>query len=272
MRIRKDKEDQEKPTVKIDWEGLSRRIVALDIPARHYTDLQAASEALFFTEQLPNEDDYALHQYKFEERKSEKILDEVSEFHVSANGQKLLYQQSGNRWGIVDATNPKPSEGMLALKGMMMKVDPQAEAEQMFKEAWRFQRDYFYVENVHGADLDKIYETYSPWIKDVRHRSDLTYALDILGGETSVGHSFVGGGDYPDIDRVPVGLLGADYERTNGRYRITKIYNGESWNPELKAPLSGPGILVQEGNYLLSVEWSGDKRYNQYLRAFCPNR
>ncbi|NJO88340.1 MAG: protease, partial [Chloroflexia bacterium] len=132
-------------------------------------------------------------------------------------------------------------------------MDPPQEWKQIFREAWRYQRDYFYVKNVHGLDLDAIYKTYSQWIEDVKHRSDLNYVLDILGGETSVGHSFNGGGDYPDVDRVPVGLLGADIAIENNKFRIKKIYSGESWNPELKAPLSAPGINIKEGDYIISV-------------------
>ena len=101
--------------------------------------------------------------------------------------------------------------------------------------------------------MDWAYKTYSPWIDHVRHRNDLTYVLDILGGETSIGHSFVGGGDIPDVEKVPIGLLGADYEIDNGYYRIKKIYTGENWNPDLISPLSGPGINVKEGDYIVAV-------------------
>jgi tricorn protease len=137
---------------------------------------------------------------------------------------------------------------------MQMKLDPTAEWQQIFREAWRFQRDYFYVENVHGLDLEWAFQTYAPWVNHVRHRSDLTYVLDILGGETAIGHSFVRGGDMPDVEKVPIGLLGADYSIENGRFRIKKIYTGENWNPDLRAPLSSPGIDVQEGDYLLAIK------------------
>ena len=123
----------------------------------------------------------------------------------------------------------------------------------MFREGWRFQRDYLYVDNMHGAPWDTIYQWYKPWVDNVRHRSDLNYILDIVSGEVSVGHSYTGGGDYPEIDRVPIGLLGADYETANGYYRIEKIYTGESWNPELEAPLAVPGLDIAEGDYLLAV-------------------
>ncbi|MFY8036747.1 MAG: PDZ domain-containing protein, partial [Cyclobacteriaceae bacterium] len=98
-----------------------------------------------------------------------------------------------------------------------------------------------------------VYKWYSPWIEHVRHRSDLNYVVDILGGEVAVGHSYTSGGDFPNIDNVPVGLLGADFEIENGYYRFKKTYLGESWNPELRAPLREPGVNISAGDYLLEV-------------------
>jgi tricorn protease len=135
-----------------------------------------------------------------------------------------------------------------------MKVNPEAEWRQIFREAIRYQRDFFYVDNVHGLDLEWAESTYGSWLEWVRHRADLTYILDILGGETAIGHSFTGGGDQPEVEPVPVGLLGADLEVDAGRFRFGRVYTGESWNPDLEAPLSGPGIDVAEGEYLLAVD------------------
>ena len=137
---------------------------------------------------------------------------------------------------------------------MKVYVDPNKEAEQIFREGWRFQRDFLYVDNVHGAPWDKIYNWYKPWLAHVKHRSDLNYIIDILGGEVSIGHSFTRGGDFPDVVSIPVGLLGADYQADNGFFKIKKIYTGENWNPDLRSPLSGPGIDVKEGDYLLEVD------------------
>ncbi len=246
--------------VNIDFDGIGQRILALDLPAKNYFYLGAGEEGvLFFGEWQADPTTtfgatFAVGRYKMAERKSEEVMGGLSRFDLSFDGKKMLYGTPDNSWGIVDATStPKPGDGKLNFSEMQMKVDPLAEARQIFREAWRFQRDYFYVENVHGLDMDWAYKTYSPWVESVRHRSDLNYLLDILGGETSIGHSFVGGGDYPDVDRVPVGLLGANYEIANGKYRFAKIFNGENWNPTLKAPLTQPGVDVNEGDYLLAV-------------------
>jgi tricorn protease len=246
--------------VHIDFDGLGQRILALDLPAKNYFYLNAGEKGVLFYgewEVDPNVTypaTFAIGRYKMADRKSEPVMSGLSRFDISADGKKILYGMLDNSWGIVDAgATPKPGDGKLNLSDMQMKVDPLAEARQIFREAWRFQRDYFYVENVHGLDMDWAWKTYSPWVESVRHRSDLNYLLDILGGETSIGHSFVGGGDYPDVDRVPVGLLGANYDISNGKYRFAKIFNGENWNPTLKAPLTQPGVDVKPGDYLLAV-------------------
>jgi tricorn protease len=251
-----EEEEDKAPEVKIDFDGLDQRIIALDLPPRAYADLTAGKDGtLYYTERIRNQPGLLLHRYSMEEREAKQLLDGIQGYGVSADGEKLLYVKPGPSFFIADtAGEPPPGEGMLDLSGMRMKVDPAAEWKQIFAEALRYQRDYFYVENVHGLDLDWAAQTYGPWVDHVRHRADLTYILDILGGETAIGHSFTGGGDEPEVESVPVGLLGADFEETDGRYRITKIYSGENWNPELRAPLSGPGIDAADGDYLLAVD------------------
>jgi tricorn protease len=252
-----DEKEAEKKiaAVKIDFEGLDQRIVVLPIPAKAYVDLQAAKEGvILYSEQVPNEDGLSLHRFTIEKRKSEKVVDGISGFRIAAEGEKYLYITKKNQFLISEvAKKPDFSEESVAIGEVKVKVDPILEWHQIFREAWRYQRDYFYVKNIHGLDMDWAYKTYSLWIDHVKHRSDLNYVLDIFSGETSVGHSFVGGGDYPEVDKVPTGLLGADFIIENGKYRIEKVYNGENWNSTVRAPLSGPGINIKAGDYLLSV-------------------
>src|SRR5439155_11317149 len=116
------------------------------------------------------------------------------------------------------------------------------------------QRKYFYDPKFHGNDWQAIYEKYRALLPYVGHRSDLDYLVAMVGGELTVGHSYMqGAGDVPGEDPVSVGLLGADFAIENGHYRIKRIYSGENWNPDLRAPLSAPGIQVSEGDYLLEV-------------------
>ena len=257
--VEEENEDEEKAKdegkkVEIDFEGIDQRIIALGVPVRSYQALEAGAEGtIFYAETRPNQPGSTLHKYSLKDRKATELGGGVFQFRLSADGKKLLYAKGQSSVFIADAGGDKLNGEALNLSDMRMLVDPSAEWKQIFKEAWRYQRDYFYVENVHGLDLDWAYKTYAPWVAHARHRSDMNWLLDIFSGETSIGHSFVGGGDFPDVDFVPVGLLGADYEVENGRYKISKIYVGENWNPNLRAPLSGPGIKVNEGDYLLAV-------------------
>ncbi len=253
---KEDKEDNKKDvTVTIDFKTIDQRILALDIPERDYSNLQTGKEGqLFYQESISNESGAVLHHYDLKERESKELIKGIRGYAVSFNGEKLLYHTKESDFFITEAGEEiKANEGKIAADKLQMKVDPPAEWKQIFREAWRFQRDYFYVDNVHGLDLDWAYKAYAPMVGYVRHRADLTYLLDILGGETSIGHSFTGGGDLPDIEKAAPGLLGADYMIDQGRFRIKHIYNGENWNPKLRAPLSGPGIDVQEGDYILAV-------------------
>ena len=240
-------------SVRIDRAGLSQRILALGMPVRSYTALAAgATGVVFVAEAVENQPGTSLHRYDLSKRKTVDFASPVARFSLSNDGKKLLYQ-SGDNWMIVGTDEPpKPGDGKITVD-LQMRLDPPAEWRQIFREAWRFERDYLYVPNLNGADWDKVWTMYEPWLKYVGHRSDLTYMLDLLGGELSLGHTFTCCGDTPAIDTVKVGMLGADFVVDQGRYRFKRIFTGENWNPELRAPLSAPGVKARTGDYLLAV-------------------
>lgn len=243
------------PPVRIDFEGVHQRILALDVPLRNYTGLVAGPEGyLFYLEAVPNQQGSTLHRYNLRERESARFLSPVVTAVTSHDRKKLLYR-SNTTWGIVDTDRSPPNvgDGRLTLADLRVRVDPREEWRQIYREGWRFQRDFLYVDNVHGAPWDEIYEWYRPWVEHVRHRTDMNYVIDILGGEVAVGHSYTSGGDFPSVPSIPIGLLGADYTVEEGRYRISRIYDGENWNPDLRSPLSAPGIDVRPGDFLLEV-------------------
>ena len=247
-------EDSEGVSVTID-EGVINRIIALDVPQRNYGGLvKGPKNTLFYTENIPNESGVTIHKYDLSSRESSEFMSGIQSAEVSHDRKQLLYQSRGN-WGIVSTSgkSQKSSDGQLKID-IKMKIYPTTEWQQIYREAWRYQRDFLYVNNQHGAPWDDIYNWYKPWVDHVKHREDMNYIIDILGGEIAVGHSYTRGGDYPDIDRVPVGLLGADFKVKNGKYQFEKIFTGENWNPDLKAPLSIPGVNIEEGDYLLEVE------------------
>jgi len=250
-------EDRKPPTVTIDFDRIGQRILALPIPARNFLGLATAkANTIFLVELLPPSPGVAgltLHKFDVEKRKLEKVLDGVRSFDVSANGEKMLFRQ-GDNWYIASTTQPlKPGEGKIKTEDMEVYVDPKAEWQQMYRETWRIERDFFYDPNHHGLDLQATAKKYEPYLASLTHRADLSYLFQEMLGELTVGHLYVQGGDVPDPKRVPGGLLGADYAIENGRYRFAKIYDGENWNPQLRAPLTQPGVNVQQGEYLLAV-------------------
>ena len=171
---------------------------------------------------------------------------------ASSDGKKLLYRQ-GEQWFVVGTeAPPKPGDGNIQVK-LQARLDPSPEWRQIFEEAWRLERDYFYAPNHHGNDWDAVHARYAPLVPWVRHRADLTFILDMLGGELSVGHSFTGGGDLPRVDTVRTGLLGADFAADGAHWRLARIFTSESWNPDLRAPLDAPGVRAAAGNYLLAI-------------------
>lgn len=251
--VEKEKEDQKEISVVIDNEGLAERIVPLNMPSRNYAWLVAGPEkSVFVAESVPNERGLILHKYEAKENKATEFVGGISSATTSVDGKNMLYSKAGNWYISETKAKPKDGDGKLNTE-MKVRIVPTEEYQQLFDDAWRFMRDFLYVDNVHGAPWDKIYEWYSPWVRQARHRTDMNYIIDIISGEVSIGHSYVSGGDMPDIDRIPVGLLGCDLEEVNGYYKISKIYNGESWNPDIKAPLAAPGIDVNEGDYILEV-------------------
>jgi tricorn protease len=248
--------------VTIDLDKIMQRTIALLIAARNYQGLVPGKAGTFFLlESVPAvgtattpQIGAAVHRFDMDRRRAEKILDNVTQFDVSANGEKMLFGQPGGRFTIASTTQPlKPGEGVLNVGEMEVYVDPRAEWRQMYREAWRVQRDFFYDPTFHGLDIKAAEKRYAVYLDGLASRADLNYLFQEMLGNMTVGHHNSGGGDVPQPTRYNGGLLGADYRIENGRYRFAKIYNGENWNPGLLAPLTQPGVNVNEGDYLIAV-------------------
>lgn len=256
-----DEGTAEKPVpVVIDLEGLGQRIVALPIPAANYVALDAGPAGTLFlseTVDVPRFDappTLSVSKFDLAMQKVEPFLSGASGFAVSAGGDRVLYRQ-GPGWFIAgtDAA-PTPGEGALNLDAMEVYVDPRAEWSQMYREVWRIERDFFYDPNHHGLDLAATAKKYAAYLPGLGGRADLNYLFEEMLGELTVGHLFVEGGDLDEPDEVKGGLLGADYEIADGRYRFARVYDGENWNPDLQAPLTQPGVEVKKGEFLLAVD------------------
>ena len=265
--------------VRIDFDKIQQRIIALPLPARQYLSIEAGrTGVLYITENAQSAGPRGgpggaatLSRFDLKTRKTEKLADRIASFDLSANGDRMLIRMAppqppgggGGRgaavttppqYHIVSSVTPvKPGEGALKLTEVMVNVDPLAEWKQMYHEAWRIQKSYFYDPGLHGVNLADSEKEYEKYLDSLGSRSDLNYIFQNMLGEMSVGHLRGGGGTLPAARTVPGGLLGADYEIASGRYRIKRIYSGESWNPQLQGPLAAPGLNINPGDYLLSI-------------------
>jgi len=264
------KDEKEKPKeFRIDLDGIARRIVALPIEPAVINTYLASKGFIFYSTTpiqglsgpIPGESP-AIHVYDLKERKDKVLIDGVQRFALSFDGSKLLYEAEGGRdghtYGIIDAKPDGPKkigDGALNLSGMRVQVDPSAEWKQMFNEVWRQERDYFYEAAMNGVDWEKVRDKYAQLLPSVADRYTLTYIMGEMIGELSNSHTYVGGGDYPDLHPVNVGLLGVDFEadQSAGMYRFKKIYAGENWGQQNRSPLTEPGVAVKEGDYLIAV-------------------
>jgi len=249
-------------TTRIDVAGLSQRVLSLSVPAGDFANLMGGpAGTIFYTDPMPGAGPgtFRVNRHVLKDRAGAAFIEGVRSYSLSADRKKLLYQAGGGpdggRWGVVGTDKPaRVGDGAINVAQLEAWVDPRAEWAQIARETWRIQRDFFYDAKMHGADWNAVWAKYSPLVPYIGHRDDLGYLIATMGGELVVGHSYLTGpGDLPADTPVSVGMLGADFAIENGRYRIKKILTGENWNPDLRAPLSAPGIQVAEGDYLLEV-------------------
>ena len=246
--------------VNIDFDNISQRILALPIPRHNYVQLTAGKAGTIFLLLGPEverglrpEAGGVLQKFDLGTRKADAVGAGITGFQISGNGEKILYSQ-GPRWAIASTMGPlPPGAGTLNTAGMEVMVDPAAEWSQMYREVWRIERDFFYDPGLHGVNLAATQKKYAAYLPGIAGRSDLNYLFQEMLGELSVGHQFVAGGQIPQAKPVAVGLLGADYKVENGRYRFARVFNGENWNPTMRAPLTQPGVNIVAGEYLLAV-------------------
>jgi tricorn protease len=248
--------------VKIDFEAIDQRTVPLPAPPRNYlgilpgkTGILVLSEAPLVPVDLQNDGpaQFTLHKFDLKERKIDRLLEGVSDVDLSRDGEKLLYHQ-GDSWAIAPLAQPiKAGDGALATGDLQVATDPRAEWTEMYREAFRLQRAFFYDPGYHGLDLAATERFYARYLDRIGCRADLDYLFAEAFGNLTVGHLFVGSPDAGSGKAPPNGLLGADYTIENGHWRFARVYAGENWNPDSRAPLTQPGVNVAAGEYLLAV-------------------
>jgi tricorn protease len=261
--------------VKFDPEGLAERILVLPLKKGVYADLTPGETNQIFYRRMPSTEpgtDAAVYRYQMSQRKEDTLLDKADSFQLSADTKRALVQANGN-WHLVDIADKLDlTKFKLNLEPIQVRVDPPAEWAQILREAWRINRDYFYDPGFHGADWPAVLKKYETFLPDLATRNDLFRVIQWMLSELAVGHSYQSSGDNPqELESIPGGLLGADYEVAQGHYRFKKVFGGLNWNPDLRSPLTEPGVDVRAGKYLLAVEGkalnSPDNLYQRFERT-----
>jgi tricorn protease len=247
------KTDTGEVVIKIDPENFENRIVVLPGSSGNYSSLRPTENGVLYIYR-----DDAGSKLKYFNAKDEKevtVLEGVGNYAVSEDGKKLIYSMRGE-YGIVDVKeNQKNTDGRLDLSKLEMKIYPKEEWAEMYVDAWRLLRDWFYDSNMHGLDWDKMKEKYGQLVPYVATRMDLDYIFGELGGELSAGHVYVDWGDFERVERKEGGLLGCELEADpSGYYKIKKIFKGENWHSDFRSPLTEYGVNVNVGDYIIAID------------------
>jgi len=250
-----DKKDAPKP-VEIDLEGLEARMVLLPPTAGYYMDVAAAKGKLLYRRAtqpaLDGPTKGTLFVYDLEEREEKAVLADLDGARLSGDGSKVLVNRK-LEYALIDPKPDQKFEKKLPTGELMVAVDPAAEWQQIFNDAWRFERDMFYDPGMHGVDWKALRVHYGKLLKDCVTREDVNFVIGELISELNASHTYRGGGDVEQPLRLGTGLLGADFSLENGAYRIKKILRGADWDAQVRGPLAQPGLKVKEGDYLLAV-------------------
>ncbi|HXB10305.1 MAG TPA: PDZ domain-containing protein, partial [Puia sp.] len=256
--------------MRVDWEGIQNRIIDLPIKVADMEQLSVGkNDLLYYIVRNPDgSGGGSLHKYDLKKRSDQELLD-VTGYKVSANGKKMLIVKGESLWVVDAGEKPAPGKNPVAVD-VQVKVEPAAEWAEMFDEAWRVNRDYFYDPNMHGVDWAAVKKKYAAFLPDLSCRDDLNTLIVWMGSELGIGHHRItNGGDHPFVAKtVNGGLLGADYEVAGGRWRIKKIYGGLNWNPNLRSPLTEPGVNARLGDYVLAVNGQEVKGEDNFYRWF----
>ena len=254
------KEDTTTPVTKVDFAEIQRRIISLPLERAAYESLTPGPRNTIFALSRPPRATASdpsgpgmLRKFSFEDRKKSVVAENVQFVEANADGSKLLLRQAGDL-KIVSSAAPASAEGKLDMSQLKAQVSPPAEWSAMYHQVWRKERLLFYDPGLHGIDSIKMEKRYEPFLANIKSRDDLNYLFTDMLGELCIGHMFISGGDIPGRRSARNGVLGADYSLESGKFRLTKVYDGEAWNPELHSPLGAAGVNAVAGEYLLAID------------------
>ena len=274
-----DEEEEKGVEVKIDWEGLQDRMVELPIDAGYYNNFKAGDGMLYYlsnTREGWNPDGdrpkQTLKLFKVDKRKEYTVSKGVDSYDISDDG-KVVVIKKGSSFIKMDAGATDEPEGEgdddpnVKLDGWSMKHYPQQEWKQMFAEAWRIQRDFFYDPNMHGVDWQGVYDLYSPLVSRISTRADLNDLIGEMIGELNAGHAYIFGGDLHEPEQISVGLFGADISRDSGSgfFRLDRIIAPDMVRSAWHSPLAKPHIKASDGDYIIAIDGVYTNTVKNYL-------
>ncbi|MCD4727153.1 MAG: PDZ domain-containing protein, partial [Pirellulales bacterium] len=257
-----DNDDEEVPETVIDFENIEARVQRVPLTPGRFGRLAVLKGNLYYMSYpvTPgpldfDEEKMELHRFDLREEEDEVVAGNVRGYTLTPDGEQIV-ARIGRQLVMFSAQGkPDMGEDELSLADLEMLVDPREEWQEIFTEAWRIEREFFYDEEMHGVNWQRMKTRYEKLLPYVSHRSDLNYLIGEMIGELNCGHAYVFMPDKFDADHVDVGMLGAQVEpAANGYFRITKIFRKLDWNdPDSHAPLAAPAVNVREGEYIMAV-------------------
>ena len=266
----KKSKKKNKPALKaitLNQQSMHQQTVALAAAAGNYRALSAIDEGVLVIDEAKNGEADLKKIAIDHEAKIETIAKKIDHYRLAAGGKKLLVKQK-EHFSIIDIKpEQKLAEARLDTSALQLRVEPPLEWQQMYTDAWRVLRDWFYDANLHGNDWQAIYDKYRPLVDAISHRSDLDYLLGEMAGELNAGHIYVQSGDEPTITRSEGGLLGAEIlPHTSGYFKVGKVFASENWHPDFRSPLTSAGANISEGEFILAVNGVSTRSVNNFYR------
>ncbi len=253
-----DKTETESKDLKIDLDGISDRLGVLPVPAASYYGLESADGKLFYG-QYQFKKGAAIKYFDFKKKKVVDLDDNIG-FEISADKKHMLIRKGG-KYYVTDLPSGKPSlDNAIDMSDMKIWIDLQEEWAQIYNEAWRQMRDFFYDPNMHGVEWTAMRDKYAALLPYVNHRNDLTYLIGELIGELNVGHAYINGGDREMPEKIYTGLLGAKFTKDkSGYFKITELLEGQNWNPAYVSPMTRIGMNVEAGDFIVAINGKSTK-------------
>jgi tricorn protease len=257
-----DKKDKKEPEpeikpIKIDLEGIQQRIIEIPVDAGNYWNLWSVEDKIYYN--TANDKGRWAKMYDLKQKKESDLGADMA-FDITADGKKMLVSQR-NRFSMIDLPSSKINlEKYIDLSDVKVWVNNQQEWKQIYDEAWRQMRDFFYVPNMHGLDWKAMHDKYAVMLPYVNNRDDLTYLIGELIAELSIGHAYISGGDHKPVQKIKLGLLGARLSKdASGYFRIDSLLMGANWSEDLHSPLTDVGVGAVKGDYITSVNGKSTK-------------